>query len=55
VDPFPSLIAHHLSPISITLELILLLALLVGFGSIWWKERRRRLRQGGTAHMRDDD
>jgi hypothetical protein len=48
-------IAHHLSPVSIAVELVVVIGLLVGFGSIWWKERRRRLRQGGTALMRDDD
>ena len=49
------MIAHHLSPVSIAVELVVLAGLLIGFGSIWFKERRRRLRQGGTARMRDED
>lgn len=48
------IVAHHLSPASIAIELTIVVGLIVLFGSIWLKERRRRLRRGGTAVMRDD-
>jgi hypothetical protein len=47
------IVAHHLSPVSIAVELVVVVGLLALFGSIWLKERRRRLRRGGTAVMRD--
>ena len=47
------IVAHHLSPVSIAVELTIVVALFILFGSIWLKERRRRLRRGGTAVMRD--
>jgi hypothetical protein len=49
------IVAHHLSPISIVLELMLVVGLIIGFGSLWLRERRRRLRKAGSARMRDID
>ena len=48
------IVAHHLSPVSIAIELTVVVGLVALFGSIWLKERRRRLRRGGSAQMRDD-
>lgn len=48
------MIAHHLSPTSIAVEIALVIALLAGFGALWFRERRRRLRRKGSARMRDD-
>jgi hypothetical protein len=45
-------IAHHLSPASIVLELVVVGGLIVGFGTLWFRERRRRLRRQGSARMR---
>ena len=46
------IVAHHLSPIAIVLELVIVVALLAGFGTLWFRERRRRLRRKGSAQMR---
>jgi hypothetical protein len=37
------IVAHHLSPISIVLELLVVIGLIVGFVSLWFRVRRRRL------------
>ena len=37
------LIAHHTSPLSLAVEGAILLALVVFFGWIWLRERRRRI------------
>ena len=46
------IVGHHLSPVSIVLELLVVLGLIVGFGTLWYRERRRRLRREGSARMR---
>jgi hypothetical protein len=47
-------IAHHLSLTSIAVELAVVIGLVVGFGALWLRERRRRLRRDGSATMRDE-
>lgn len=47
------IVAHHLSPTSIAIELAVVIGLVLVFGSIWLKERRRRLRHGGSALLRE--
>lgn len=49
------MIAHHLDLTTVLLEVIGIVLLLCGFAAIWWRERRRRLRGGGTARMRDEN
>jgi len=48
------IVAHHLTPISLAVELSIVVGLIALFGSIWLRERRRRLRRGGTAVMREE-
>ncbi len=48
------MIAHHMSPVWFTVEAVILLALVVLFGSIWLRERRRRVdRSRRVPPMRD--
>jgi|GEM_PF-2322884 uncharacterized membrane protein len=50
----PRLIGHHLDPLTLTLEAAVLAVLLVGFGAIWLRERRRRVdRSRRIPELRD--
>ncbi len=50
----PRLIGHHLDPVTLVVEGLILLALVVGFGSIWLRERRRRVnRNRRIPELRD--
>ena len=40
---FPRLVAHHLDPATLAVEGVILAVLVVGFGVIWLRERRRRV------------
>jgi hypothetical protein len=42
VGAVPRLIAHHPSGLTLVVELALVAGLIVLFGSIWLRERRRR-------------
>jgi uncharacterized membrane protein len=42
VGAVPRLIAHHPSGLTLVVELVVVAALIVLFGSIWLRERRRR-------------
>jgi hypothetical protein len=49
------MIGHHFSGTSLAIELAVVVALLVTFGTIAWRERRRRSRpRSGGARMRDE-
>jgi hypothetical protein len=39
----PRLIGHHLDPATLVVEGVILAVLVVGFGAIWLRERRRRV------------
>jgi hypothetical protein len=39
----PRLIAHHTTGVGLAVEVAILLALVAFFGSIWMRERRRRV------------
>jgi hypothetical protein len=43
VGPFAGLIAHHASALGLVVELVVVAALFALFGSIWLRERRRRV------------
>ena len=50
----PGLVGHHLDPVTLAVEGVILLALVVGFGSIWLRERRRRVnRERRIPELRD--
>jgi hypothetical protein len=50
----PGLVGHHLDPVTLAVEGVILLALVVGFGSIWLRERRRRVnRNRRVPELRD--
>lgn len=37
------LVGHHLDPATLVAEAVILAVLVVGFGAIWLRERRRRV------------
>lgn len=39
----PRVIGHHLDPVSLAVEAAILLVVIVVFGGIWLRERRRRV------------
>jgi hypothetical protein len=39
----PGLVGHHLDPLTLTIEAIVLALVVLGFGAIWLRERRRRV------------
>jgi hypothetical protein len=43
VGPLAGLIAHHTSALTLVVELVLVAALVMLFGWIWLRERRRRV------------
>ena len=48
------LVAHHLDPATLALEGVILAVLVVGFGAIWLRERRRRVdRSRSVAELRE--
>lgn len=54
MGPVPRLIAHHVSGVALAVEAVILVGLVVLFGSIWLRERRRRLdRSRRVPEMRD--
>ncbi|HKY25508.1 MAG TPA: hypothetical protein VJM07_10135 [Gaiella sp.] len=53
MGPLPRLIAHHPDGLTLLVEGAVVLALIVLFGGIWARERRRRLGSRRTAEMRD--
>jgi hypothetical protein len=47
-------IGHHLDPATLVLEAVILAVLLIGFGTIWLRERRRRVdRSRRVPELRD--
>ena len=51
----PRLIAHHPDGLTLAVELAVVLGLVLLFGGIWLRERRRREnRSRRTAEMRDE-
>jgi len=54
VGAVPRLIGHPLDPATLVVEGVILLVLVVGFGSIWLRERRRRVdRSRRVPQLRD--
>lgn len=54
MGPVPRLIAHHTSGLAFAVEAAILLALVLFFGWIWLRERRRRVdRSRRVPEMRD--
>ena len=50
----PRLIGHHLDPGTLVVEGVILAVLVVGFGAIWLRERRRRIdRSRRVPELRD--
>jgi hypothetical protein len=50
----PRLVAHHLDPATLAVEGVILAMLVVGFGAIWLRERRRRVdRSRSVAELRE--
>ena len=50
----PRLIGHHLDPATLVVEAVILAVLVVGFGAIWLRERRRRVdRTRRVPELRD--
>jgi len=43
VGALPRVVGHHLDPAVLVVEGVVLAVLLVGFGTIWLRERRRRV------------
>ena len=39
----PRLVGHHLDPAALAVEGVILAVLVIGFGAIWLRERRRRV------------
>ena len=48
------MIAHHPDGVTLAVELGVVVVLVVLFGVIWFRERRRRMRPARVAEMRDD-
>ncbi len=40
---FPRVIGHHLDPLTLTIEGVILALVVIGLGVIWLRERRRRV------------
>jgi uncharacterized membrane protein len=54
VGALPRLIGHHLDPVSLAVEAVILAVLVLGFGAIWLRERRRRVdRSRRVPELRD--
>jgi len=54
VGALPRLIGHHLDPATLVVEGVILAVLVVGFGAIWLRERRRRVdRSRRVPQLRD--
>jgi hypothetical protein len=50
----PQLVGHHLDPVTLLVEGVILAVLVVGFGAIWLRERRRRVdRSRRIPELRD--
>ena len=50
----PRLIGHHLDPAALVVEGVILAVLVIGFGALWLRERRRRLdRSRRIPELRD--
>lgn len=50
----PRVIGHHLDPVSLAVEIVVLVVLVVGCGWIWLRERRRRVdRSRRVPELRD--
>ncbi|HET8811831.1 MAG TPA: hypothetical protein VFM67_04480 [Gaiella sp.] len=50
----PRVVGHHLDPATLVVETVVLLVLLVGFGTVWFRERRRRVdRSRRIPELRD--
>jgi hypothetical protein len=50
----PHLVGHHLDPVTLVAEGLILAVLIVGFGAIWLRERRRRVdRSRRVPELRD--
>jgi hypothetical protein len=51
---FPRVIGHHLDPLTLTIEAVILVAVVVGLGAIWLRERRRSVdRNRRIPELRD--
>lgn len=54
MGPLPRLIAHHTSGVGLLVEAAILAVVVVVFGGIWLRERRRRIdRSRRVPEMRD--
>jgi uncharacterized membrane protein len=50
----PHLVGHHLDPLTLVVEGVVLAVLILGFGAIWLRERRRRVdRSRRVPELRD--
>lgn len=50
----PRLVGHHLDPATLVVEGVILAVLILGFGAIWLRERRRRVdRSRRVPELRD--
>jgi hypothetical protein len=54
VGALPRLIAHHPDGLTLAVEALVVLSLVAVLGTLWWRERRRRLdRSRRIPEMRD--
>ena len=54
MGPFPRLIAHHASGVGLVVEAVVLAVVVIVFGGIWLRERRRRIdRSRRVPELRD--
>jgi hypothetical protein len=50
----PRVVGHHLDPVTLVVEGVILVVLVLGFGAIWLRERRRRVdRSRRIPELRD--
>ena len=50
----PRIVGHHLDPATLVVECVVLAVLVLGFGTIWLRERRRRIdRSRSVPELRD--
>jgi uncharacterized membrane protein len=54
MGPLAGVIGHHLDPVGLAVEVVILAGLVLGFGAIWLRERRRRVdRSRRVPELRD--
>jgi hypothetical protein len=50
----PRVVGHHLDPLTLTLEAVVLALVVIGLGAIWLRERHRRVdRNRRIPELRD--